>query len=142
MQLLFAYFCNTQENQKKFIIICLHHNADSYLKLKAYVVVQFYPWLKFSFLLFLGMLMYDNNMIMSLKQKERKFEPRIKLNHNTYIKMCTHKWSKNIGRKTLTYLGVFTFLMFSQNDVDHQKSTSKTSFLCCLHFSGHVKWNS
>ena len=37
MQLLFAYFCNTQENQKKFIIICLHHNADSYLKLKAYV---------------------------------------------------------------------------------------------------------
>ena len=26
--------------------------------------------------------MYDNNMIMSLKQKKRKFEPRIKLNHN------------------------------------------------------------
>ena len=50
----------------------------------AYVVVQFYPWFKFSFLLFLGMVMYDNNMIMSLKQKERKFEPRIKLNHNTY----------------------------------------------------------
>lgn len=95
MQLLFAYFCNTQENQKKFIIICLHHNADSYLKLKAY-----------------------------------------------YVKMCTHKWSKNIGRKTLMYLGVFTFLMLSQNDVDHQKSTSKTSLLCCLHFLGHVKWNS
>ena len=94
MQLLFAYFCNTQENQKKFIIICLHHNADSYLKLKA------------------------------------------------YVKICTHKWSKNIGRKTLTYLGVFTFFMLSQNDVDHQKSTSKTSLLCCLHFSGHVKWNS
>ena len=43
-----------------------------------YVVVQFYPWFKFSFLLFLGMVMYDNNMIMSLKQKKRKFEPRIK----------------------------------------------------------------
>ena len=50
-----------------------------------YVVVQFYPWFKFSFLLFLGMVMYDNNMIMSLKQKKRKFEPRIKLNHNSYI---------------------------------------------------------
>ena len=25
-----------------------------------YVVVQFYPWFKFSFLLFLGMVMYDN----------------------------------------------------------------------------------
>ena len=45
-------------------------------------MVQFYPWFKFSFLLFLGMVMYDNNMIMSLKQKKRKFEPRIKLNHN------------------------------------------------------------
>ena len=29
--------------------------------------------------------MYDNNMIMSLKQKNRKFEPRIKLNDNIYI---------------------------------------------------------
>ena len=28
--------------------------------------------------------MYDNNMIMSLKKKKRKFEPRIKLNHNIY----------------------------------------------------------
>ena len=25
-----------------------------------YVVVQFYPWLKFCFLLFLGIIMYDN----------------------------------------------------------------------------------
>ena len=25
-----------------------------------YVVVQFYPWFKFYFLLFLGMVMYDN----------------------------------------------------------------------------------
>ena len=51
------------------------------------VVVQFYPWFKFSFLLSLGMVMYDNNMIMSLKQKERKFEQRIKLNFN--IATCT-----------------------------------------------------
>ena len=48
------------------------------------VVVQIHPWFKFSFVLFLGMVMYDNNMIMSLKQKKRKFEPRIKLNHNRY----------------------------------------------------------
>ena len=26
------------------------------------VVVQFYPWFKFYFLLFLGMLMYDNEL--------------------------------------------------------------------------------
>ena len=49
-----------------------------------YVVVQFYPWFKLSFLLFLGMVMYGNDMIMSLKQKKRKFEPKIKLNHNNY----------------------------------------------------------
>ena len=33
------------------------------------------------------MVMYDNNMIMSLKQKKRKFEPRIKLNHNIYLSL-------------------------------------------------------
>ena len=58
------------------------------------VVVQFYPWFKFSFVLFLGMVMYDNNMIMSLKQKKRKFEPRIKLNHNTDI---SSRATKEIG---------------------------------------------
>ena len=57
--------------------------------LHVHVVVQFYPWFKFSFLLFLGMVMYDNNMITSLKQKKRKFEPRIKLNHNIYIALST-----------------------------------------------------
>ena len=33
------------------------------------------------------MVMYDNNMIMSLKQKKRNFEPRIKLNHNIYVRL-------------------------------------------------------
>ena len=36
------------------------------------------------FFLLLGMVMYDNNMIMSLKQRKRKFKPRIKLNHYIY----------------------------------------------------------
>ena len=31
-----------------------------FLLLCAYVVVQFSPWFKFNFLLFLGMVMYDN----------------------------------------------------------------------------------
>ena len=55
-----------------------------------HVVVQFYPWFKFSFRLFLGMVMYDNNMIMSLKQKKRKFEPRIKLNHNIHTRRMAY----------------------------------------------------
>ena len=29
--------------------------------------------------------MFDNDMIMSLKQKKRNFIPRIKLNHNMYL---------------------------------------------------------
>ena len=66
------------------------------LHMGMYVVVQFYPWFKFSFVLLLGMVMYDNNMIMSLKQKKRTFEPRIKLNHNMYTvregKTLIHLW--------------------------------------------------
>ena len=34
------------------------------------------------------MVMYDNDMIMSLKQKKIKFKPRIKLNRNKYIQAC------------------------------------------------------
>ena len=30
---------------------------------------------------------YGNLMIMSLKQKKKKFEPRIKLNHNIYVEL-------------------------------------------------------
>ena len=41
------------------------------------VVVQFHPRFKFSLLLFLDMVMYDNEF-----ETERKFKPRIKLNHN------------------------------------------------------------
>ena len=50
-----------------------------------YVVVQFYPWFKLYFLLFLCMVMYDNDMIMGLKQDKIKFKPKIKLNHNMYM---------------------------------------------------------
>ena len=45
--------------------------------------------LNFCFLkLLLGMVMYDNDMIMSLKQKKIKFKPRKKLKHNKYIQAC------------------------------------------------------
>ena len=45
--------------------------------------------LNFCFLkLLMGMVMYDNDMIMSLKQKKIKIKPRIKLNHNKYIQVC------------------------------------------------------
>ena len=52
-----------------------------------YVVVQFYPWLKFCFPLFLGRVMHDNDMIMSLKQKKLKTKDKIEPQH-IYIIMC------------------------------------------------------
>ena len=51
------------------------------LNFNVYDVVQFYPWFKFSFLLFMGMVMYGDEF----ETKENKFKPRIKLNHNIYI---------------------------------------------------------
>ena len=49
------------------------------------VVVQFYPWFKFYFLLFLGFVIYDNEF---KKQRKIKFEPRIKLNPNIIIRFA------------------------------------------------------
>ena len=34
---------------------------QNFTELHVYVVVQFHPWFKFYFLLFLGMVMYDND---------------------------------------------------------------------------------
>ena len=45
------------------------------------VVVQFYPWFKFSFLLFQTHYHVIIIHYHTQKQKKRKFEPRIELNH-------------------------------------------------------------
>ena len=45
-----------------------------------YVVVQFYPWFKILFFCFKLIIIHYHTQ----KQKKRKFEPRIKLNHNRY----------------------------------------------------------
>ena len=45
-------------------------------------VIQFYPWFKFSFLLFLGIVMYNSEF----ETKENKIWTKIKLNHSIYIK--------------------------------------------------------
>ena len=45
------------------------------------VVVRLYPWFKLYFLLFLGMVMYDNEFETTTTKKSK---PRIKLNHHIY----------------------------------------------------------
>ena len=65
------HFC-----QERFVYSSLRKMVSCQPRLgrKSYsVVVQFYPWFKFCFLLFYP------------KQRERKFKPRIGLNHNIYI---------------------------------------------------------
>ena len=61
---------------KKSVVIPKCHDND-------YVVVQFYPWVKFSFLLFQNQ--YHTNLSYP-KTKEKKIYPRKKLNHNNYNK--------------------------------------------------------
>ena len=65
-------------------------------------MVKFYPWFKFyyPFLGGEGGGGYGRLcMIMSRKQKEVKFKPRIKLNHNIYVMYAVHcKTQKAVER--------------------------------------------
>ena len=42
--------------------------------------------------------MYDNDMIMGLKQEKIKFKPRIKLNHNMYMVTRGGVLAEKLGR--------------------------------------------
>ena len=55
-------YCSRFEIKKRHFARLLEPriNQANQLNLDVYVVVQFYPWFKFYFLLFLGMVMYDN----------------------------------------------------------------------------------
>ena len=49
-----------------------------------YVVVQFYPWFKFYFPLFLDMVMCGNEF----ETKENQNETKDKIDHNIYTGIC------------------------------------------------------
>ena len=61
---------NFMQIHREKLLIFLVHKKD------VYVVLYFYPWFKFYFPW--GVVIYDNEF----KQRETKFKPRIKLNHN------------------------------------------------------------
>ena len=63
-----------------------------------YVVAQFYPWFKFSFLLFQTHYHVIIIHYHTQKQKKRKFEPRIKLNHNIYTTQFD-SFTFNLGQR-------------------------------------------
>ena len=48
-------------------------------------LVQFYSWFKCYFPLFWDLVVYDNEFETKDSQRQIKFKPRIKLNHNIYI---------------------------------------------------------
>ena len=69
-------FVQMQEGRK------LNKNFTQIRTEAVYVVVQFYPW--FNFFIFLCSFLCKY-MIMNIKQKKIKIEPRGKLNYNIYI---------------------------------------------------------
>ena len=71
-------------------------------------MAQFYPWFKFSFLLFQTHYHVIIIHYHTQKQKKRKFEPRIKLNHNIYMLMFSSSW-------TFLRQGGLSFLIFAEN---------------------------
>ena len=63
------------------ISLCIHaivfqDNSKFPRVLHIYVVVQFYPWFKFYFPLFCGMVMYDNEFKTNKIQTKEKIEPQ------------------------------------------------------------------
>ena len=55
-----------------------------------YVVVQFYPWFNFSFLLFLGMVMYDNEF--QTKENKNWIKDKIEPQHIPKFKYYSAKF--------------------------------------------------
>ena len=55
-------------SEQYYFALDVAKNKERNLGCVIYVVVQFYPWFNFYFLLFLGMVIYDNE----LKTKENK----------------------------------------------------------------------
>ena len=77
----------------------------------SYVEVQLYPWFKFSFLLFQTHYHVIIIHYHTQRQKKRKFEPRIKLNHNSYAPdTCNIKKNVHLLRNVDKY--VFSTIMW------------------------------
>ena len=106
-------FSTLETKQASFPPKCRAQSVIFFISFGVFVVVHFYHRFKIFFLLFLGMVMYDNNMIRSLKQKKRNFEPRIKLNHNMYIYMYVFLFFF-VGEK-VSYRYIISFFEKSSN---------------------------
>ena len=53
-------FTNSVNPHQITVLLYIFLNLKFMFLIRVYVVVQFYPWFKFYFLLFLGIVMYDN----------------------------------------------------------------------------------
>ena len=85
--------------------------------INTYVVVQFYPWFKFYFPLF----QTHYHTLPYQKEREIKFKPRIKLNHNIYIDNCylikcnkpEEKYCVSRKNTWINNLNLYHFLQFT-----------------------------
>ena len=58
--MFFSIIINDGSRKNKHSCVIERHSNSFSNNSYMYVVVQFYPWFKFYFSLFLGMIMYDN----------------------------------------------------------------------------------
>ena len=88
-----------------------------------YVVVQFCPWFKFYFPLFLGMVIYDNEFE-TKKNRIWTKENRIKLNNNMYIWFIAKIFSN-----VMTDFNFLTLISFSgkrrSSKITHREKKKK-----------------
>ena len=84
MNLIFTFFNISKQWIYLQCVVPIYAKALAYI----YVVVQFYPWFKFSLLSFQSHYHVIIIHYHTQKQKKRKFEPTIKLNHNIYNCPC------------------------------------------------------
>ena len=84
----------------------------TYISHHTSVVVQFYPWFKFSFLLFQTHYHVIIIHYHTQKQKTRKFEPRINLNHNTSLYNTIHPFTSpyiHVQHHALLYITIHPY---------------------------------
>ena len=75
------------------LLILIRRKTIKESDLYVYVVVQFYPWFKFHFLLFLGIVVYDNEF----ETKENKIWTKDKIEPQ-HLQMIVRKHDFNLTR--------------------------------------------
>ena len=100
-QYLFQISLNLQDDSTKAAIINQIEKKKTSIHDPCFLrwFNYFYPWFKFYFLLFQTHYHVINHTLQYPKQKKIKFEPRIKLNHNIYVRLNIPSHPQTLKKK-------------------------------------------